>query len=131
MKLCRNIASTVANPSSAENGDDAASVERDFDSGWSEAAAGAELVNRRMHFLHGVPHEYAWSTSDERIRDAVGWDSAHNGRHVAGADRERESFGDGAHSVVRELAETGRARRVRLFDVFKESGNFGGEGGVG
>ncbi len=31
-----------------------------------------ELVYRRMHFLHGVPHEYAWTTSDERIRKAGG-----------------------------------------------------------
>ena len=29
--------------------------------------ASAELVNRRMHFLHGVPHEYAWAMSDNRF----------------------------------------------------------------
>ena len=31
-----------------------------------------ELVYRRMHFVHGVPHEYAWATSDERIRKSGG-----------------------------------------------------------
>ncbi len=31
-----------------------------------------ELVYRRMHFVHGVPHDYAWATSDERIRKAGG-----------------------------------------------------------
>ena len=31
-----------------------------------------EMVYRRMHFVHGVPHEYAWATSDERIRAAGG-----------------------------------------------------------
>ncbi len=31
-----------------------------------------ELVYRRLHFVHGVPHEYAWATSDERIRAAGG-----------------------------------------------------------
>ncbi len=31
-----------------------------------------EMVYRRMHFVHGVPHEYAWTTSDERIRAAGG-----------------------------------------------------------
>lgn len=31
-----------------------------------------ELVYRRMHFVHGVPHEYGWATSDERIRVAGG-----------------------------------------------------------
>ena len=31
-----------------------------------------EMVYRRMHFVHGVPHEYAWATSDERIRKSGG-----------------------------------------------------------
>ncbi len=31
-----------------------------------------ELVYRRMHFVNGVPHDYAWATSDERIRKAGG-----------------------------------------------------------
>ncbi len=31
-----------------------------------------EMVYRRLHFVHGVPHEYAWATSDERIRAAGG-----------------------------------------------------------
>ncbi|MBV8865235.1 MAG: hypothetical protein JO210_07520 [Acidobacteriaceae bacterium] len=31
-----------------------------------------ELVYRRLNFVHGVPHEYAWATSDERIRAAGG-----------------------------------------------------------
>ncbi len=31
-----------------------------------------ELVYRRMHFVNGVPDEYAWATSDERIRAAGG-----------------------------------------------------------
>ncbi len=31
-----------------------------------------ELVYRRMHFVNGVPHEYAWATSDERIRKSGG-----------------------------------------------------------
>ena len=31
-----------------------------------------EMVYRRMHFVHGVPHEYAWATSDERIRKTGG-----------------------------------------------------------
>ncbi len=26
----------------------------------------------RLHFMHGVPHEYAWTKSDERIRAAGG-----------------------------------------------------------
>ncbi|MBV8866596.1 MAG: hypothetical protein JO210_14475 [Acidobacteriaceae bacterium] len=31
-----------------------------------------ELVYRRLHFVHGVPHEYAWATSDARIRATGG-----------------------------------------------------------
>ena len=31
-----------------------------------------ELVYRRLHFVHGVPHEYAWATSEEQIREAGG-----------------------------------------------------------
>ena len=31
-----------------------------------------EMVYRRLHFVHGVPHEYAWATSDERIRASGG-----------------------------------------------------------
>ncbi len=30
------------------------------------------MVYRRLHFVHGVPHDYAWATSDERIRKAGG-----------------------------------------------------------
>ncbi len=31
-----------------------------------------EMVYRRLHFVHGVPHEYFWATSDERIRKSGG-----------------------------------------------------------
>ena len=50
--------------------------------------------------------EYAWATSEEQIREAVGMGiQPVGGGYVAGADRERESAGDGASPAVRKPAE--------------------------
>ena len=90
-----------------------------------------ELVYRRMHFVHGVPHEYAWATSDERTRKSGGM-----GIQRMTVDtwleliEKEKALGTGHLLPWREFAEAGRAGRVRLSDLFEKQGNFGGAGGV-
>ncbi len=78
-----------------EDGDDAVSVERDFDTGRGEEVAGAgagvpadALCARRAARVFGRP-----ATSDSQVgRDG---DSAHDGGYVAGADEKEKALGAG------------------------------------
>ncbi len=71
-EIVYDAASTVSKSIDRKNSDDAAFIERDSDSGWAEEWPASAIVNWRLHSVHGVPHEYAWSTSDELLRDGGG-----------------------------------------------------------
>ena len=85
-----------------------------------------ELVYRRLHFVDGVPEEYAWTTAEESIRVSGGL-----GIQRMTVDRWLELIetekarGTGASAAVwGKFAEAGRARRMRVSGVFAEPGDF-------
>ena len=77
--------------------------------------------------MHGVPHEYAWATSDERIRAAGGM-----GIQRMAMDtwleliEEEKELGTGHLLPCGNSAEAEGERRLRLRGVFAEPGDFGG-----